>query len=230
MIFVKHHYILIGVLALFLIIAAATGGVLFYRYQATQSELAKLKEGPQGAARQEISELKTKVGALMELPNEEPTLATVTDINKLKNQQFFAQAVNGDKVLIFPKSSKAILYRPETNKIIEVASVNLGQNTSPNPSPNSLPKLKVAIYNGTNVTGATQVTQETINQKVTNLEVVTRENAKKNDYTKTVIVDVTGKQKEAADQLAKVLGASVGPIPQGEEKPKDADLLVILGK
>jgi hypothetical protein len=230
----KHHSIvLIGVLALFLVIAAAGGGYIFYNYQLSQSELSKLKENPQTVARQEIKEVSAKIGALMELPkNEEPTLATVTDVNKLKNQQFFSQAVNGDKVLIYTQSSKAILYRPQTNKIIEVASVNLGQNQvqTQAQAQTQTPKLKVALYNGTTVKGATNATQKTISEKVSNVEIVDQSDAGKKDYTKTLIVDISGKQKEAATELSKVLGASVGPLPAGETKPKDADLLVILGK
>ncbi len=229
----KHHsYVLIGSLALFLIIAAASGGYLYYNYQASQQEIQNLKSSnPQAAAKEEIQQVKGKVSKLMELPkNEEPTLATVTDINKLKNQQFFSQAVNGDKVLIYTQSSKAILYRPESNKIIEVASVNLGQNQAISPSAAQIPKLKVAIYNGTTVGGAAEKTQKTITEKVTNLEVITKDNAKKNTYTKTLVVDVTGKQKTAATQLSKVLGASVGPLPQGEIAPTGADILVILGQ
>jgi hypothetical protein len=226
----KHHTkVLIGVLSLFLMIVAAGGGYLFYNYQQSQQELKNLKESPQTAAKQEIKEVSEKIGALMELPaNEEPTLATVTDIEKLKSQTFFAKAVNGDKVLIYTESSKAILYRPETNKIIEVASVNLGQNQV-QAQEQTTPKLKVAIYNGSSIKGATEATQKTINEKVTNVEVISRENARNKDYEKTLIVDVSGKQKAAADQLSKVLGASVVPLPEGETKPKDVDLLVILG-
>jgi uncharacterized protein HemX len=228
----KHHsYVLIGSLILFLIIAAAGGGYLYYNYQASQKELQNLKKSnPQTAAKQEIQEIKVKVGELMELPrSEEPTLATVTDINKLKNQQFFSQAVNGDKVLIYTQSSKAILYRPETNKIIEVASVNLGQSQTVSPSMQT-PKLKVVIYNGTMVKGAAETTQKTISQKITNLDVITTADAKKTDYTKTLVVDISGKQKTAASQLSQVLGASVGPLPKGEIAPKDTDLLIILGE
>ncbi len=67
-----------------------------------------------------------KVSRIMVLPaNEEPTLATVTDLSKLKDQPFFANAQEGDKVLIYPRSPKAILYSPSKDKIIEVSSVNL---------------------------------------------------------------------------------------------------------
>lgn len=227
----KHHFVLIGVLGAFLLVAAAGGGYLFYNYHASQNELKMLRDNPEAANRQEATEVVAKVGRLMELPtNEQPELATVTDINKLKSQQFFSKAVNGDQVLIYTQSSKAILYRPQTNKIIEVASVNLSQS-QPQLSPSQpAPKLKVAIYNGSAVKGAAETTQKTLTEKVSNVEVVARQNASKNDYTKTVIVDISGKQKEAAAQLSKVLGASVGPLPEGETKPNDADLLVILGK
>lgn len=66
-----------------------------------------------------------KVGKLINLPlGENPTVATVTDIEKLANQPFFNNAENGDKVLIYKTSNKAILYRPSTNKVIEVTVIN----------------------------------------------------------------------------------------------------------
>jgi hypothetical protein len=73
----------------------------------------------------------------MELPTgEEPQLATVSDAAKLKTDQpFFANAENGDKVLIYQTAKKAILYRPTTNKIIEVGPVTLDNTTSTVPTP-----------------------------------------------------------------------------------------------
>jgi hypothetical protein len=70
----------------------------------------------------EINDIVKKVGALVELPTgETPTVATVSDVTKLRGQEFFAKAQNGDKVLIYAKAQKAYLFRPGTNKIIEVA-------------------------------------------------------------------------------------------------------------
>src|SRR5690242_11401091 len=40
------------------------------------------------------------VAKLIDLPSETPTIATVSDISKLKDQPFFANAKNGDVVLI----------------------------------------------------------------------------------------------------------------------------------
>lgn len=75
--------------------------------------------------KEESQELIEKVGRLIVLPeNEQPTIATVTDLAKLKGQPFFARAQIGDKVLIYSQSKKAILYRPSADKIIEVAPFN----------------------------------------------------------------------------------------------------------
>src|SRR5688572_23717045 len=73
------------------------------------------------AASREVQHLTNVVGKIFELPEETPTVATVVDKEKLADQTFFAKAENGDKVLIFTEAQRAILYRPKTNRIIEVA-------------------------------------------------------------------------------------------------------------
>lgn len=85
----------------------------------------------QDNSRDEAAKLAAEVGKVIELPSDEvPTVATVVDVNKVKEQPFFANAQNGDKVLLYAKSSKAVLYRPLTSKVIEVAPINLGSNQS----------------------------------------------------------------------------------------------------
>lgn len=62
------------------------------------------------------------VGKLVSLPqDEEPTVATITDLAPLEGQQFFKDAHIGDKVIVYKKAGKAILYRPSQNKIITAA-------------------------------------------------------------------------------------------------------------
>jgi hypothetical protein len=61
----------------------------------------------------------------MTLPTEKPTIATVENTKKLTSQAFFKNARNGDKVLMYTQTKKAILYRPSEDKVIEVAYLNI---------------------------------------------------------------------------------------------------------
>lgn len=106
---------IIGILVVLLLIATA-GAIYFYnKAYGTQKD-------PQKDLQQTI----TSVGKLMVLPTDEvPTLATVSDPEKLKDQAFFAKASIGDKVLIYTKARKAILYSPSANVIVEVSPLNI---------------------------------------------------------------------------------------------------------
>lgn len=66
--------------------------------------------------------LVAEVGKLVALPaGEIPTIATVTDPNALANQAFFKEAKVGDRVLIYSKSGKAILYRGSEHRVVAIA-------------------------------------------------------------------------------------------------------------
>jgi hypothetical protein len=113
---------------IFIVAGVIVLGSLFYASQLrrqnrlAQEELNKFKSGSQDFAKQEASELLGQLGKLIILPaNEQPTIATVSDIEKLKDQPFFQNGRVGDKVVIYSQAGKAILYRPEENKIVEVA-------------------------------------------------------------------------------------------------------------
>lgn len=123
----KKKMILIGIGAVTFIIICL---IVFFtvRYQNAQKEIERLTN-PQEAVKEEKKQLQDRVGKLVALPEgETPTIATVSDVNKLKSQAFFAKAENGDKVLIYTQAKKAVLYRPSINKVIEVAPVNLGDS------------------------------------------------------------------------------------------------------
>jgi hypothetical protein len=91
---------------------------------------------PNVAIEKEIKSLTASIGKFMELPAEEqPNLATVTDQAKLKGQDFFANAQNGDKLLVYPKAKKAILFRPSTRKIIEATNLTSDSHSAPVVSP-----------------------------------------------------------------------------------------------
>jgi len=66
----------------------------------------------------------SEVGKLMTLPMDEiPTVATVSDLEALKDEEFFVNAKIGDKVLIYNNAKQAILYDPIAKKIVNVAPI-----------------------------------------------------------------------------------------------------------
>jgi hypothetical protein len=106
--------------------ASASALYAFTMYQNTQKQLNTLKTA-KDASSQETQKTIEAVSRHMVLPKDEnPTIATVTDSKKLSTQSFFSNASNGDKVLIYAKSRKAILYSPKQNKVVEVAPINIG--------------------------------------------------------------------------------------------------------
>ena len=64
-----------------------------------------------------------KVAQLMILPDEKPVIIAVTDVAHLKKNSFFRDAKAGNKVLVFRKADRAVLYDPSLNKILSVGSL-----------------------------------------------------------------------------------------------------------
>ena len=212
-----------------LLILLVVGGSLaaaFYFYQKYQ----KIRTSPEELAREEVLSATTAISRFMELPtDEEPTLATVTDNEKLKDQDFFKNAQNDDKVLIYAKAHKAILYRPSTNKVIEFAPLTFGEETQTDSSDAQAEPIEVAIYNGTATAGLTTEYESKLSG-VTGLAIVTKSSAAKSDYTRAIVVDLTGGHQDAAKQIAELLGGDVSDkLPDGEVRP-EADILVIAGR
>lgn len=201
----------------------------------------------------EVEALVASISEHFELPaGETPTLATVTDREKLSGQDFFAGAQNGDKVLLYQEGRKAILYRPSTGKIVNVAPINVGDpavepapaevagtETASEPAPAEEPldpvipetPARVSLLNGTTKKGLTaDFEKEEVLSDAASYQVVAKENAARSDYETTVVVDLTNDQAARAKVLAEKLGVDVSSgAPDGEAAPPDTDILVILG-
>lgn len=207
----------------------AAGSATFYYYHKYQ-EAKRLVNNPSLATQTEVNALVTKIGKLIELPTDEtPTVATVSDIDKLKDQPFFKNSINSDKVLIYIQNKKAILYRPALNKIIEVAPVNTGDSTLPISSTSSTKNINLALYNGTTIPGLATQYETLLKSKFADLTIVNKQQASKNDYEKTLIIDLSGKYSAMVSQLTAELSGEIVNVPVGETKP-NADILIILGK
>lgn len=103
-------------LPLFVVLVLAAAAGVFYLMQSGGDEAAKVPD------LQTTDQVVRQVSTHILLPSgEQPTVATVTDASKVRNQAFFSNAASGDKVLVYAQAKKAYLYRPSIDRIIEVA-------------------------------------------------------------------------------------------------------------
>ncbi|MFZ3031488.1 MAG: hypothetical protein WA082_00435 [Candidatus Moraniibacteriota bacterium] len=236
----KKNRALSAIVVLVILLFLSVGIAGYFYYQLKNVGVAKSETD-------EITELIQTIGATLELPEgEAPTLATVTDKEKLAEQPFFQKAENGDKVLIYANTGRAILYRPSTKKIVDVTTVNVNtptqaeQNTTPAPETTQQPQAqitaqavpsvaRVALLNGSTTVGVTNAKEKQLTALYADITVVSKEAAVKNDYEQTIVVDVTGKNAELAGKIATTLGGVVATLPAAETAPVDTDILVIVG-
>ncbi len=215
-----------GVLVLSWLLLLAVGAAGYFYYE--------LKYAAQIEKEKEIEDLTGTIGEFIELPtNETPTLATVTDREKLADQTFFLNAENGDKVLIYSQSGKAILYRPSTKKVIDMTTVNVNTPTETETSAGTGTQtpiiLRVALRNGSTDEGKINAAETQVKALVPNVAITSKEEANSQTYQNTIVVDITGLNSENAEKIAAELGGSVGNLPAGEEAISDADIMVIVG-
>lgn len=222
-----------------------------YHYQSMRKELEKLKaQAPTSSSLSEERqrELLSEVSARILLPQDEtPTIAMVSDIDRLKDQPFFAGGQNGDVVLIYMNAKKAILYRPSEKKVVEVAPISLDNadgmaqatvsgamnqqkgNFAEKGPIVSAQSFRFALRNGTPDNALTRMFEREMIKKFPNASVIERGNASKRDYATSVIVDVSGTKSSDLRSIASALNLSPSSLPDGEQPPTNADFLIILG-
>lgn len=206
-------------LVLVLLATGAFGAYYYFQYRS-------IMKNPEIVSKQELAWVVNKVGKLMQLPaNETPTLATVLDKSALQDQDFFKNAENGDKVLVYEQAKKAILYRPDTNRIIEVMPVYEDNQSN---AISNFPR--VALYNGSVATGLTGEAEDKIQTAIANVKIVLKKDAVKKDYKNTIVAVLNSSMATQAQTIANAVGGQVGELPDQEERPDDIDIVVILSK
>jgi hypothetical protein len=200
--------LLLLVNALLLIGLAGAAGFYFKEY----NDLKKNPVTADQAAQAEVKRYVAEVGRLYDLPkDEEPSVATVKDKEQLKDQPFFNKAENGDVTLIYTNAKLAILYRPSTKQLVNVSSVTvqdsvrvkvIGLSDQRGNAIASLANAQISATDGGDAEGT---------------------------HTGVTVVDLTGENAAQAEKIADTLQGKVGELPEGEDKPTDVDILVIVG-
>ncbi len=210
------------------IVGLVTAGYYYLQFYKSQNELKFLKDNPQivqiseqDAAKQIISE----VGKLMQLPeNEQAIVATINDKDKFSSQPFFTQAKNGDKILIYPKTNKAILYDPITKKVLDVSTINLGTPSAEA----SMPKIVIKV--GTQSAQLVNQLESELEQSLKNDSLVSREKIGKSDRKESLIYLSDPKFKSLADSAAKKYQLTpIFKLPSEEKDVAGASLIIFLG-
>lgn len=109
---------------------ALAGGVafLYTKYTETRKEVEKLStvQGQQELSKTQTHELLGEMRQIIIMPtNEDPVVATITDINQLKDKDFYKDANNGDRVVVFANAKKAYIYSPERKLIVNVGAFQI---------------------------------------------------------------------------------------------------------
>lgn len=100
-------------------------------------------------SQREAKTLAGRVGEHIILPTDEvPTIATVSDPSLLKEQSFFAESKKGDRVLIYTNARRAVLYRPDIDKVVTVAPLNIGEENQKQDASNMPEGLKDPFIGG----------------------------------------------------------------------------------
>ncbi len=227
--------------ALAMFVSLLAIGTIFY-FQNQSKQVSDEKE---------LEKLVKKVGRIMELPNGIPTVATVTNKNKLDDQPFFKRAENGDKILLYGDGGRAVLYRPSTGKIIDVTTVDIETENAAAQSGKDIAKDRpqtsegvvlgeksvsenkekptIAIYNGAKDASVVASLENLISQAYPEWNIRRSEKAAYDNYQGVLVIGFSDMANDILKNIAQTVGGTLMPsLPEGEISP-DADVLVIVG-
>lgn len=142
-----------------------------------------------------------------------PVILTVEDESKA-TQPFLEQAKNGDKVLLYYKAQKAVLFRPSEDRIVHQGSY-------------TPPDAKVFVRKGTAELSKVEAVKQKL-EGVAEIDIVSEDVSHKADYQGITLVSITDRYDEKLRELEALFGVKTIRLPSGESFP-DADILIIVG-
>lgn len=178
-------------------------------------------------SQREAVNLTYRIGKTVLLPSDEiPGLATVTDSTKLNRGGVLTGAQNGDKVLLFYKGGRVVLYRPSVGKVVAVGPMVLDASAA------QVKGTRIVIRNGSGNDVAVSSAIALMKERYSEATISGPESASRVDYPTSIAIDLTedGSKTQFVGAITELLGVQKGILPSGESKPADADILIIIGK
>ncbi|MFB6225874.1 MAG: hypothetical protein ABEJ02_00820 [Candidatus Paceibacteria bacterium] len=224
-----------GVLLLVLfLIASIFGLILFYqKYQESRQKIQTLKEQqPSKLDKSRKQQIINDLSQHMILPDSEPALATISNPKEMaKRDDFFKSAQKGDVMLVYP--SKAIMYRPSQDKIVDVRPVvrrgaNLGaggssvENRSAQQNQQKLLSVELrGALTKKQISALTKQVESLAGYKVA------RSRQSTSSYQNTTIVNKT---KQSIDQLEQRFDTQATTTLPSTESTSTADVIILIGQ
>lgn len=208
----------------FVLIALVAGVILLlsggYYFMKSYFELKTFKD------ERDVDRYKSMLKKHMVLPKEEPIIASVKDVEKLKKEQpFYRNAINGDKVFIW--TDKAVIYRPEEDRIIDFGIIIPKKSISPSPQSSRVVNITI-LSSSTNPEEGLNVTQSLQSKQFQGVSFAINNGSKTGSYKKTIIIDKSGGNNTIVNQLAEELSASIETsVPANEKVNNNTDIVII---
>ncbi len=116
----KIFILIVGLLALGLGIGIA----LYYHHIKQELRMMSTPAGQEAAAKEEVQETLMALKKLVDVPAEEPVVATIKNVEELqKESAFYKGASNGDKLILFSQAQRAYIYSPSRQKLVNAGSL-----------------------------------------------------------------------------------------------------------
>lgn len=145
----ERHYKLISILFAVLVVAIVVFSIGYNKRKELATSVSsaqdKLSQNKEGDTKAEENRILGKIRKIILTPEEVPTFLTIVNAETLtKEQSFFQGSINGDVLVVFGKSQKAIIYSPSRNLIVNSGPILANVSTTSTQS-STLSKTKLPV-------------------------------------------------------------------------------------
>lgn len=176
----------------------------------------------------EIARVLEAASAHIDIPEGEPIVGRIRNAEALIAEQAFYQgAKDGDYLIIFPSSAKAVVYSLDDDILVNVGPIIFQREGEPTELFLDDP-ITVEVRNGGEVAGAAGDLADKLSPQA--FDVVAISNAANTDYDQTTLVVLDENVPvEVVTELANQLSATVAAEVPLDEEGSDAQILIIVG-
>ncbi|MBU2025897.1 MAG: hypothetical protein ABIC19_01745 [Patescibacteria group bacterium] len=213
-----------------------TGGLVwsFVSYREAKRQILHLQtfDGRMNLAKEQTKQMLEKVSRHIVIPSdEEPIIADISDPESLvKQESFYENAKRGDKIIVYEKARKAIIYRPDEDKLINVGPIYIEDNENSAVSIQDLEEASLEIRNADKDSSRADELVEEL-EAIEKFKITGQGEASGEDYQGYTLIDLSNGQKPGAVNFLKqrLETEAAKELPRGEPGSK-ADVLIIVGE